>query len=104
MSAAHPESAAAAHASTGAECETTTLEREARKARKECFWESCFAGSAGFAFRVVGCDASHHAPPAATRFSATPTHVVARRPIAGIRKKPAAPAPAAAPTVLPAYR
>src|SRR6267378_6476747 len=99
MSAAHPESAAAAHASTGAGCETTTLEREARKARKEFFLESCFAG---FAFRLVGCEASHHAPAPATRFSATPTHVVARRPIAGIKKKPAATAPAAAPAVLTA--
>jgi hypothetical protein len=41
-------------------------------------------------------------PAAATRFSATPTHVVARRPMAGMRKKPAAIAPLAAPAVVTA--
>jgi hypothetical protein len=45
---------------------------------------------------------SHHAPAAATTFNTTPTYVVARRPIAGIRKKPAAIAPAAAPAVFDA--
>jgi hypothetical protein len=48
------------------------------------------------------CDESHQAPLAAMRFSSTPTQVVARRPIAGIRKKPAAIAPRAAPAVFTA--
>src|SRR5688572_8989503 len=48
-------------------------------------------------------DASAHAPPAATRLSATPTKVVPRSPSAGINAKPAITAPAAAPSVLAAY-
>jgi hypothetical protein len=52
----------------------------------------------------VACDADNHqAPAAATAFNATPTHVVARNPSAGIRRKPAPIAPMAAPAVFTAY-
>src|SRR5713226_2614303 len=101
MSAAKPESAAAVQARAGAGA--ASIERKGRKAREEFVLGCVFAGSAGFTFHVAGRDASHSAPAAATRFNATPTQVVARRPIAGIRKKPAAIAPAAAPAVLAAY-
>jgi hypothetical protein len=57
-----------------------------------------FALSAVFSDR----DTSHQAPLAAIRFRRTPTPVVARRPTAGIRKNPAAIAPAAAPAVFTA--
>src|SRR5262252_5019928 len=59
------------------------------------------AGSSGSALIVV--DASHSAPPAEKRFRTIPTHVVARRPTAGMSQKPVAMAPSAAPAVLVAY-
>src|SRR5471030_1917288 len=109
MSAAKPESPAAAQARPGAG-DTPGKNRGARRERGGSalaffFFEKDV--SAVFAISAVfsDCDrdASHHAPPAAVRFSATPTQVVARRPIAGIRKNPAATAPAAAPVVFIAY-
>src|SRR6266849_3827920 len=100
MSAAKPESAAAVQARAGAGA--TSIERKGRKAREEFVLGRVFAGSAVSALIVVD-RASHSAPPAAATFNAMPTHVVARRPIAGIRKKPAAIAPTAAPPVLAAY-
>src|SRR6185436_7820407 len=51
----------------------------------------------------AGVLASHHAPAAAATFNPTPTHVVARRPSAGIRRNPAPMAPSAAPAVFAAY-
>src|SRR5436190_8937353 len=60
----------------------------------------CAAGSAFSAFLVV---TSPSAPSALTTFSAPATSVAPRRPIAGIRKNPAASAPIAAPVVLAAY-
>jgi hypothetical protein len=45
-----------------------------------------------------------HAPPAAMRFEAMATNVVARRPIAEMRTNPVASAPTAAPIVFSAYR
>src|SRR5215212_11943878 len=91
--AANPETAAAVHASPGEG--GATVERKGREARREVFLDFSFANSAGFAFPSSDREASHHAPVAAIRFSITPTQVVARRPIAGIRKNPAAIAPAA---------
>ena len=110
MSAAKPESAAAAHASSGAGDAAggdEDIERRVRRERRDCFFfvVACrfSASSAISAFDVTVRDWSHHAPAAAMTFSRTPTHVVARRPMAGIRKKPAAMAPAAAPAVFTAY-
>src|SRR5712691_5891998 len=46
--------------------------------------------------------AMRHAPPAAMRFKAMATNVVARRPIAEMRTNPVTSAPTAAPTVFSA--
>jgi hypothetical protein len=61
------------------------------------------ARSAISALIVVGTEASQSAPPAAMTFKSTPTHVVPRRPSAGISQNPAAIAPTAAPAVFAAY-
>src|SRR5438132_4715716 len=106
-SAANPDSAAAAHASSGDGERASTFNppslprarRELRRGRLRVTAETVVcAGASG-----VSRD-SHRAPAAATTFSVTPTYVVARRPTAGIRKNPAATAPPAAPAVFAAYR
>src|SRR5438105_749630 len=98
------------------------FERRACRARRALFFRSAICGfsarSAGSALFVrerlpispslAACSderrpASHIAPVAATTFSATPTHVVPRRPRAGMSQKPAPIAPSAAPAVFVAY-
>src|SRR5260221_1811121 len=64
------------------------------------FFAEC---SASLMSIVAGRDASQNAPPAATTFSTTPSHVVARTPMAGMSQKPVAIAESAAPAVFAAY-
>src|SRR3954454_17118437 len=105
MRAANPESVAAEYASPGAGA-TVGANRGARGARGRSVLFFLRDGFSTISARAaaVSCPLvnSHHAPLAAITFSITPTQVVARSPMAGIRKKPAAIAPAAAPAVFTA--
>src|SRR5919204_3751184 len=105
MSATKPDTAAALHARPGRGTESNRADvvrtfRSALRGRFSCAGPKACTTAA---FSACAFRASHSAPAAARTFSATPTNVVPRTPIAGISQKPAAIAPAAAPAVLAEY-
>src|SRR5262245_11651623 len=94
-SAAHPETAAATHPSSGAGLNSGNRnDLDGRNAR---FGTVCRATSG-----VEKLEASQNEPPAAIRLRATPTKVVPRSPTEGTSQNPAAIAPSAAPVVFDA--
>src|SRR5262245_33792479 len=101
-SAVKPENAAAVHASVGSGSGTGD-----DGSRRGCFrpfldFSGLTAGGTGSATSIVSRRESQSAPSPAVTLSATPIHVVPRRPRDGISQKPAPIAPAAAPAVLAA--
>src|SRR6185295_4723645 len=105
MRAEKPETATAIQASGGDGGDVSRRTRGTRGAFCGSLWRPLalrssdgFADSAGLEPCATSRRLSHMAPPAAITLSPTPTHVVALSPSAGISQKPAAIAPAAAPT------
>src|SRR5438046_2326805 len=96
---------AATAASRGAAAETASVgPRGARGPLRRAAFpvRSLNGGRETGAASVRGLDDNQKAPAAAPMLSATPTHVVPRRPNAGISQKPAATAPSVAPPVFAA--